>query len=1076
MNSSDLKSHSIAKFTCPHLFDILPRERLFELLRKQKNRPIKWIQGLPGSGKTTLIADYVKTYKIKHLWYKIDEADADLSTFFNYLGLLFKKLKSKRAESLPTFSLEDKRHLSNFSRKFFQSFYTVFTPPFAIVFDNYQVLPIDSDLHEVLRLAAEEIPEEVTIIIISRSLINPCFRRLQASNYIDVIGWNDLCLSESEFNDIVFIRSENQFSETILKKVYTNTQGWVAGLSLILESGKTRGIKLSAQDGFSSEEIFDYFSNETLYVINDQIKNLLYKCAFLPETTVSMANQLTGKKDAEDIFNQLYYHQIFINKKNHADPIYQFHPLFNEYLKSKAKQTFSKTTLREIKRKAVKILLKASYFETAIELIIDIQDWQWFEKLIVELAPDLIDQGKNQLLIKWINRIPEDFLYRNAWLLYWLGVGQIAFKPQKSQDNFEIAFSLFRKKEDISGLFLTWSGIMNANIYKFKSNDSFLKWIPVLNDLIEDFSTFPSIKAEAEVSNSLLAGLVLTGTDHYEIEKKIANLFELISEADDDNLIWKKGIFLLSLYYTIQGYIHRSESLFNSVKDLEKNPELHLICWIMSNHIKVLNLFYSAKNQDCIDFVLITNQVSNTQDIQCGEVLLLGSAAAAALSNSEYDYAVELLRKMKSKLVTGQNLNTFFYHIINAWSVFSTDLFFALHLSLSALKLAKEFGFPFLEHMTLIVVSQICYELGQHDKATKYLREAFQKARNTQNQLAEFKCYITEVYYSLNKEDDERTAELIEKAMKVGQRQDAINFIFWRPSIMSSICAKALEFNIEKEYVKSLIKKRNLTIDATSQNIENWPWKVKIYTLGKFEIVIDNVPLLFSGKIQKTPLTILKILISLGCTNIREDQISDILWPDSAGDAGYRALVTTVQRLRRLISYKEAIVFNESKLSLNPHYCWVDTWALKNHLKLVKNQWKEFEKGGKINRVIQLTETLFEKFSLPFLPSDTNVQWTFSLRDRLQTQIIMTMKQLAEYWEQQKNWKKALEIYQKCIEINNCSEELFQRQMICYQRLGCRAEVITTFNRCQAELSAKLGIQPSYQTRAILDTIMKNSK
>lgn len=1076
MNCCDLESHSIAKFTCPQLFDILPRERLYERLYKQKNRPIKWVQGLPGSGKTTFVADYIKTYKISHLWYRIDEVDTDLTSFFNYLGLLVKKLKSKKTEPLPSFALEDKSNLSNFSRKFFQRFFTPLTHPITIIFDNYQVLPIDSDLHEVLCLAAEEIPAEVTIIFISRCLINPCFRRLQASNYIDVIGWNDLCFSESEFNDIIFTWSEKQLSNTILKRIHTETQGWVAGLMLILESCKTRGIKLSALDGFSFEEIFDYFAIESLSVINDQIKNFLYECAFLPEATVSMANQLSGKNDAEEIFNHLYYHQLFINKNNYSDPVYQFHPLFNDYLKSRAKQTFSKTRLREIKRKAAKILLNASYFENAIELIIDIKDWQWFERLIVELAPDLIKQGKNQLLIKWLSRIPEIFLYDNAWLLYWLGVAQIAFDPQISQDSFEIAFSLFRKKEETTGLFLTWSGIMNANIYKFKSSDSFLKWIPVINDLIETFPSFPSINVEAEVSNSLLAGLVLAGTNHYEIEKRIANFFELIGETDDTSLIRKKGVFLLSFYYTLQGNIFRSESLFNSVKDLEKKPESHIVCRIMSNHTKILNLFYSAKNQECIDFILINNEVSNTQGIQYGEVLLLGYAAAAALSNSDYDKAAGFLRKMKSKLVTGQNLDTFFYHIINAWFVFFTDPFFSLHLSLSALKLATEFGFSYLEHMALTAVAQICHELGHYDKAKKYLREAFQKARNTQNRLAEFKCYVIEVYFSFKEEDDERTAELLEKAMKIGQQQDAINFIFWRPSLMSSICAKALEFNIEKEYAKCLIKKRNLTIDATSQNIENWPWKVKIYTLGKFEVTIDNVPLLFSGKIQKTPLTILKILISLGCVDIREDQISDILWPDSTGDAGYRALVTTVQRLRRLINYKEAIVFKESKLSLNPHYCWVDIWALTNHLSLIRDQWKEFEKGGKINHIIRLTETLFEKFSLPFLPSDKNIQWTFSMRDRIKTQIIVALKQLAEYWEQQKTWKKALEIYQKCMEIENCSEELFQRQMICYQKLGCRAEVVTTFNRCQTELSIKLGIQPSYQTKAILDTVLKNGK
>ncbi len=133
---------------------------------------------------------------------------------------------------------------------------------------------------------------------------------------------------------------------------------------------------------------------------------------------------------------------------------------------------------------------------------------------------------------------------------------------------------------------------------------------------------------------------------------------------------------------------------------------------------------------------------------------------------------------------------------------------------------------------------------------------------------------------------------------------------------MSSLCAKALELGIEEEYVKSLIKKRNLRIDASSQNVEKWPWKIKIHTLGRFKIVVDNVPLSFKGKVQKTPLTMLKMLISYGCTDVKDDRISDVLWPDSSGDAGYRALITTLQRFRHLIGYKEAVNFIKSKLSL----------------------------------------------------------------------------------------------------------------------------------------------------------------
>ena len=62
------------------------------------------------------------------------------------------------------------------------------------------------------------------------------------------------------------------------------------------------------------------------------------------------------------------------------------------------------------------------------------------------------------------------------------------------------------------------------------------------------------------------------------------------------------------------------------------------------------------------------------------------------------------------------------------------------------------------------------------------------------------------------------------------------------------------------------------------------------------------------------------------------------------------------------------------------------------------------------------------------------------------------------------------------LDINDTSEELFQRQLICYKNLGRRAEAINAFNRCQNILSTRLGIEPSQQTKAILDSVLKGTK
>ena len=48
------KRTSIAKISRPRLFGVLPREELFALLDENRGRPLIWISGPPGAGKTAL--------------------------------------------------------------------------------------------------------------------------------------------------------------------------------------------------------------------------------------------------------------------------------------------------------------------------------------------------------------------------------------------------------------------------------------------------------------------------------------------------------------------------------------------------------------------------------------------------------------------------------------------------------------------------------------------------------------------------------------------------------------------------------------------------------------------------------------------------------------------------------------------------------------------------------------------------------------------------------------------------------------------------------------------------------------
>src|SRR4030042_5012818 len=251
---------TLAKISFPSSGKIFPRKRLSRPLDKAPARPVIFITSPPGSGKTSLVASYLNDRKLPCLWYQMDEGDADLATFFYYMGLAGRKAAPRYKKPLPLFTPEYGLGGPTFARRYFENLCSRLKPPYVLVFDNYQEIPSEPCILEIIRAGLSAFPENISSIIISRSEPPAAFAAIEAGNKLQVIGWNDIKLTPEESRGIAKLQEVGRPQSKLYEWLHEKADGWVAGLVLLARSLKPQGRDPEALKNLAPEKVFDYFT------------------------------------------------------------------------------------------------------------------------------------------------------------------------------------------------------------------------------------------------------------------------------------------------------------------------------------------------------------------------------------------------------------------------------------------------------------------------------------------------------------------------------------------------------------------------------------------------------------------------------------------------------------------------------------------------------------------------------------------------------------------------------------------------------------------------------------------------
>ncbi|MBL8541329.1 MAG: hypothetical protein JNK68_13285 [Betaproteobacteria bacterium] len=1049
----------LAKFTPPVAADLVARPQLFARLDRAGKHTAIWVTGPAGAGKTALVASWLAVGGHRYVWYCLDESDAEPATFFRNLEIAA-NLDADTASTIPRFSNEALPALDIFARHYFEALFGLWDPPWILVLDDFAKVASSPALQTIIEAALKSMTLGGTLLTLSREEPSARFARWQASRELCVIGWNELRLTDAD--GAALVRRWGYDAEE-MKPLIEASGGWPAGLTLMLSAFK-EGTPLPQAGSLPPPILFDFFAQESFEKATPAQRSFLLRTAFLPHTTAALAARVSGEADAGTVLSELHRRNMFTERRGSNDGAYEYHPLYRRFLIERARAKWPPDEFRHRRREAAVLLEENGQIEAAAELYIDGGDWNDLAQLIRRHAWRLVVQARHRTLSSWLGAMPEAVVAGSPWLSLRKGNCELLRDPACGYEWLERAYARFKEEDDPIGLYVTWSAVMESFTLQWASFTEVDRWITELEELRRRHPDYPSTDIEVRVLNGGVA-IMVRRLDHPILRQWSKRAHELIQVLPDPHQRAQLATFAM-MYALWRGDLRGARVIRAEIEAVSATRGVAPLTAQQCLMWEIIQDVLDANVGHALEVTQKALALAERSGVHVLDVWHCYHAANAALVAGDVTLAEQYADRMQTALTPTQFMNKVKYQYLRAAILLHRgEVRRAVDLAEEYLPLADALGSAVRGAMFRVQLGFTLIADGEHVRARDMLAQALKLAESTGSALVRFTALCALARSLLANGEHEAGLTTLQRAFALGAEQDYMTlYPVAAPGVMAQLCSRALDAGIEPDYVRRLITRLGLT--PTSPTVQEWPWPVRIYTLGRFAVERHGKALRSSGKAQHKPLDLLKALIALG-REVNTRQITEALWPDADGDAAQGAFDATLHRLRRLIDVENAVLLKDGKLSLNDQICWVDAWAFEQACRQ--------EDGTEIS-----TETLGvpcdarfirRLYRGAFMATEDDQPWMLQARERLRALFRRRVMAIGQALEQRYQWDQAIDLYQHALDIDPLAEEAYQRLMLAQRELGRLADALDIYRRCRETLSHSLGIRPSATTEAILRSL-----